>query len=77
MSDADMPIYDRLKQTLKELIAHPIDDLSLEELLIRIQVLTDLERAFAFSRNRAEINLKYLLFGIKDRRRTKFQYWGD
>ena len=81
MNDAefgeDTPAYDRARQKLKEYIDAPIDDLSVEELLTRRQLLIEIERAAVINRKNAGRQVEWLAWGKKDKRRTKFRYWGN
>lgn len=76
-SNEDMPAYDRVRQKLKKCIDTPIDDMSLEELLVFRQLAIEIEQTVKEGRKKAGIQLEWLVWGKKDKRRTKFQYWRD
>ena len=69
--------HDTVRKRLDDFINEPIDDLSVEELVKRRELLIEIEE-FAIKRRRdAGRQVEWLVFGKKDRRRTKFQYWDD
>ncbi len=70
----NMDKYDQVRQVLKEAIDYPIDDMSLEELLTHRQLMIEIERAAVINRTNAGIQLEWLAWGKKDKRRTKFKY---
>ena len=76
-SSEDTPAYDRVRQKLKEYIDAPIDDLSVEELMKRRELLIEIEEVAIIRRRDAGRQLEWLVWGKKDKRRTKFQYWGE
>jgi len=70
----NMDEYDQARKVLKEAIDYPLDDMSLEELLTHRQLMIEIERAAAINRTNAGIQLEWLAWGKKDKRRTKFKY---
>ncbi len=70
----NMDKYDQVRQVLKEAIDYPIDDMSLEELLTHRQLMIEIERAAVINRTNSGIQLEWLAWGKKDKRRTKFKY---
>ncbi len=69
--------YDKVRQKLKECIDVPIDVMSLEELLAFRQLAIEIEQVVAEGRKNAVIQLEWLVWGKKDKRRTKVRYWGE
>ncbi len=72
-----MDKYDQVRQVLKEAIEYPIDDMSLGKLMTHRQLMIEIERAAVINRTNAGIQLEWLAWGKKDKRRTKFKYWGN
>ena len=66
-----------VRKRLDDFINEPIDDLSVEELMKRRELLIEIEEVAIMRRMDAGRQVEWLALGIKDRRRTKFQYWDD
>ncbi len=72
-----MDSYDRVRRQLKEFLDAPIDDLSIEELLVFRQLAIEIEQTVKEGRIRASQPVDWLWLGKKDGRRKNFPYWGE